>query len=141
MAAKIIDGKRISEKIKAQLRQEIKKLNKKPGLAIIQVGNNPVSEIYVNNKRKACEEVGIFSELHRVPENVSEAQLVNLIQRINSDNKIHGCIVQMPLPNHLDGQKIVDALCPLKDVDGLTTYNQGRLLGGKNTAHIPATPR
>ncbi len=141
MAAKILDGKKIAEGIKAGLKEEIKKLNKKPGLAIILVGENPASEIYISNKRKACEEVGIFSELHRVPQNVSEEQLINLVQRINSDNRINGCIVQMPLPAHLNAQKIIDSLCPLKDVDGLTTWNQGKLLLGDNSGLFPATPR
>ena len=140
MPAKILDGKKLAERIKENLKQHIKKLPAQPGLAIILAGNNPASEIYVSNKRKACEEVGIYSELHKVPENVGEEQLLNLINRINSNPKIHGCIVQMPLPKHLNEQKIIDALCPLKDVDGLTTFNQGRLLGGKNAMHIPATP-
>ncbi len=141
MSAKLIDGKKLSAQIKAQLKQEVTKLSFQPGLAIILVGNNPASELYVGNKRKACGEVGIFSELHQVPENVTEEQLISLVQKINSDKKIHGCIVQMPLPKHINEQKVVDALCPLKDVDGLTIYNQGMMLLGNSSAHIPATPR
>jgi len=141
MPAKLIDGKKLAEQIKAQLKAEVSKLKQKPGLAIVLVGNNPASELYVGNKRKACTEVGITSELHQVPETVTEEQMLALVEKINSDKKIHGCIIQMPLPKHLNEQKIVHALCPLKDVDGLTAYNQGLAMLGNPAAHIPATPK
>src|SRR3989344_26428 len=131
MAANIIDGKRLASEIKARLKEEVKTLQQKPGLAIILLGKNSASEIYVKNKLKACEEVGIYSELRRLSgDDVSEKRVIEIIDRLNSNDKISGIIVQMPLPEHLDSQKIIDTVCPLKDVDGLTTYNQGKLARG-----------
>ncbi len=141
MAANIIDGKKLASEIKARLKEEIKSFKQKPGLAIILLGNNPASEIYVKNKLKACEEVGIYSELRRLSgDDVSEKRVIDIIEKLNSNDKINGIIVQMPLPEHLNVQKVVDAICPLKDVDGLTTYNQGKLARGDLSGIIPATP-
>lgn len=140
MGGKIIDGKKLAEEIKAGLKAEIKKLKQKPGLAIILVGNNPASEIYVRNKLKSCEEVGVYSELHRLHEVDDGKRLIEIIQKLNSSDKISGIIVQMPLPEHIDEQKVIDSICPLKDVDGLTTYNQGKLVLGDTSGIFPATP-
>ena len=141
MGAKIIDGKKLAGEIKNSLKEDVKKLSSKPGLAIILLGSNPASEIYVKNKLKACEEVGIYSELHRLSGDVvSEKRVIEIIEKLNSSPKISGIIVQMPLPQHLSEQKIIDSICPLKDVDGLTTYNQGKLLRGENSGLCPATP-
>ncbi|HIJ97678.1 TPA: bifunctional 5,10-methylenetetrahydrofolate dehydrogenase/5,10-methenyltetrahydrofolate cyclohydrolase [archaeon] len=141
MAANIIDGKKLASEIKARLKDEVKNLKQKPGLAIIIIGENIASEIYVKNKLKACEEVGIYSELRRLSGDVvSEKRIIEIIDKLNSNEKISGIIVQMPLPDHLNEQKIIDSICPLKDVDGLTTYNQGKLARGDLSGITPATP-
>lgn len=140
MAAQIIDGKKLADEIKANLKQEISKLNEKPGLAAILVGNDPASELYVSSKHKACEEVGIYSEVHKIPASTNEKELIDLIKKLNSDKKIHGILLQLPLPKQFDEQKIIDTICPKKDVDGLTTWNMGRLFIGLD-AFIPATPK
>ncbi len=141
MSTNIIDGKKLASEIKARLKEEIKSLKQKLGLAIILLGSNPASEIYVKSKLKACEEVGIYSELRRLSDDdVSEKRIIDIIEKLNSNDKISGIIVQMPLPEHLNMQKVVDAICPLKDVDGLTTYNQGKLARGDLSGIMPATP-
>jgi methylenetetrahydrofolate dehydrogenase (NADP+)/methenyltetrahydrofolate cyclohydrolase len=141
--ANIIDGKKVAEEVKKEVAQEVKKLKEEtgivPGLAAVLVGNNPASQIYVRNKRRACEEVHIYSEEYRLPEETPESELLSLIERLNRDNKIHGILVQLPLPKHINETRILRAVSPLKDIDGFHPENVGLLVEG-NPRFIPCTP-
>lgn len=131
MTAHIIDGKAIATKLRRELKGKVDKLIKNgqpvPGLAVIMVGQDPASEIYVRNKRKACEEVGFHSIAHDLPIDTSQAGLIDLINQLNNDHSIHGILVQLPLPSHIDEHLILDTIKPEKDVDGFHPYNIGRL--------------
>jgi methylenetetrahydrofolate dehydrogenase (NADP+)/methenyltetrahydrofolate cyclohydrolase len=138
----IIDGKKISAEIKGRIKDEVKILTtegRRPGLAAVLVGDNPASVIYVRNKRKACEEAGIYSEEHKLPATTNQEDLLNLIFRLNNDPKIHGILVQLPLPKHLDTDQVVYAVSPKKDVDGLHPSNIGHLTMG-SPVFVPCTP-
>jgi methylenetetrahydrofolate dehydrogenase (NADP+)/methenyltetrahydrofolate cyclohydrolase len=138
----IIDGKKISAEIKGRIKEEVKILmteGRRPGLAAVLVGDNPASVIYVRNKRKACEEAGIYSEEHKLPAATSQEDLLNLIFRLNNDPKIHGILVQLPLPKHLDTEQVLYAISPKKDVDGLHPSNIGHLTMG-SPVFVPCTP-
>lgn len=140
--AKVIDGRVLAEKVRKELVQEVKKLKRKkihPGLAVVLVGDNEASKIYVRNKIAACEQIGITSFHHRLPEKATEKQLLNLIARLNRDKKVHGILVQLPLPKHIHPDRVVEAIDPKKDVDGLHPYNLGLLSVGKPN-FIPCTP-
>lgn len=142
MAAVVIDGKVISKEIKDKVRQEAEGLKKRgvtPGLAAVLVGENPASVIYVRNKRKACEESGIYSEGHTLPESTSQSELLGLIERLNQDPKIHGILVQLPLPKQINSEVILNTISPFKDVDGLHPYNVGKLMMG-DPVFVPCTP-
>ena len=135
----IIDGKKVSEKEKENLKQDILENNLSPSLAVIQVGDNKASNVYVRNKKRACEYVGIkFSEL-KFPENIEEYILIDEIKKLNNNDDIDGIIVQLPLPSNLDAKKIVNYIDPLKDVDGLTYENVGNLVVG-NDCLVSCTP-
>lgn len=136
---KIIDGKAIAKELRENLKQEIADNNLNPGLAIIMVGNNPASEIYVRNKRKACAEVGIKEELYQFAENTSEEEILNCIIKLNNDESINGIMVQSPLPNHLDEDKIMNYIVPEKDVDGFGISSLGYLASNEEK-FISATP-
>ena len=128
--AQIIDGKLISAQIKDELKEEVQDLIERgvmPGLAVILVGNNSASQVYVNNKKKACEYVGIKSFSYELPEETSEAELLGLIESLNNDKSVNGILVQLPLPNHMDENKIILAIDPKKDVDGFHPQNVGAL--------------
>ncbi len=143
MTAKVIDGTGISEVIRKELKKRVEKLWKKgvqPRLDIIMVGEDPASEIYVKKKILSSGEVGIKSELHKFPGGVKEKELLEMIERLNSEGSVHGILVQLPLPEHLDERKIIDSVCPEKDVDGLTAYNLGNLFAGK-AKFEPCTPK
>ena len=140
MAAKIIDGKKIAEEIREGLKKKISKLKQRPGLAVVLVGDNPASQVYVNMKEKKCNEVGFYSKKIVLPENTSQEELLDLVNKLNQDQKIHGMLVQLPLPNHINPQLIIDAILPYKDADGLNPLNLGNLFAGKNTI-VPATPK
>ncbi|RMF05675.1 bifunctional methylenetetrahydrofolate dehydrogenase/methenyltetrahydrofolate cyclohydrolase FolD [Candidatus Woesearchaeota archaeon] len=144
MMAKIIDGKKVAEEIKENLKVEVSEFREKngfpPGLAVVQVGNNPASTAYVSFKQKACEQTGIYSVKHHLDESVSEEELLSLIGKLNSDSKIHGILVQLPLPEHIDEQKVISAIAPEKDVDGFHPVNVGRFVVGME-ALLPCTPR
>ena len=131
MTAAIIDGKAIAQQIRAEIKQTVAQQvangQRPPGLAVILVGNNPASEVYVGHKRRACEEVGFHSEAHNLDADVSEAELLALIGRLNDDERIDGILVQLPLPDHIDTETIIEAILPSKDVDGFHPYNVGRL--------------
>jgi len=136
----IIDGKKISEELKSAIAREVSGLNSKPGLAVILVGDNAASKVYVNNKEKGCQEVGFSSVKINRDENTSEKELLQLIQDLNNDETIDGILVQLPLPNHIDTKKVIEAIDPIKDVDGFNKENMGRLLQNNPTLR-PCTPR
>jgi len=142
MAAKIIDGKKIAADIRNELKAEVEKLKAKGiivGLGVILVGQDPASVSYVTAKEKACGEIGIYSDDNRLPENTSEKQLLELISRMNKDPKINGILVQLPLPKHIDEQKILLAVDPAKDVDGFHPICVGKMVTGQKT-FLPCTP-
>lgn len=140
---KIIDGKIISGIIKGEVKAETQKLitekNIIPGLAFIIVGENPASKVYVKNKGKACEEMGFYSVTSQLPDSTSEQELLDLISQYNSDSKIHGILVQLPLPNHINESRIIEAIDYRKDVDGFHPQNVGRLSIGQS-CFISCTP-
>lgn len=136
----IIDGKKISEELKSAIALEVSGLNSKPGLAVILVGDNAASKVYVNNKEKGCQEVGFNSVKINRDENTSEKELLQLIQDLNNDETIDGILVQLPLPNHIDTKKVIEAIDPIKDVDGFHKENMGRLLQNNPTLR-PCTPK
>ena len=138
----IIDGKRISTEIKDETRDkvaELKAQGKEISLAVVQVGDNPASCVYVRNKKKACEYVGIKSVSHELPEETTEAELLELIDKLNNDDIINGILVQLPLPAHMDENKVIDAISPYKDVDGFHLMNVGALSTGQK-GFISCTP-
>ncbi|MBL7686344.1 MAG: bifunctional methylenetetrahydrofolate dehydrogenase/methenyltetrahydrofolate cyclohydrolase FolD [Deltaproteobacteria bacterium] len=140
--AQIIDGKKLAEKVRDQIQQEVKKLKKKkivPGLAVILVGEDPASQVYVRNKILACEKVGMKSFHYPLPAKTSQKKLLELIQKLNKNKKIHGILVQLPLPKHLKSEEIIRAIAPQKDVDGLHPYSLGRLASGQPT-YVSCTP-
>lgn len=140
--ATIIDGKAIAAKIRAELKNSVAELATKgvvPGLAVVLVGEDPASKVYVSMKEKACADVGIFSDEHKLSAETSEQELLDLIARLNADPKIHGILVQLPLPKQINTEKVLEAISPDKDVDGFHPYNVGRLMVGKPTFQ-PCTP-
>ncbi len=140
--AEIIDGKKIAAEIRGRIKEETGKLaakGRQPGLAAVLVGDNPASVIYVRNKRKACEEVGIYSEEHTLPETTTQEDLLKLILQLNNEPKIHGILIQLPLPKHLDTDRVVYTVSPKKDVDGLHPNNVGHLTMG-SPVFVPCTP-
>ncbi len=142
MSARIIDGKAVAAKICEELKAKVEKLvaaGKQPGLAVVIVGDNPASRVYVNSKKKKCVELGIYSEEHTLAETVTEAELLGLVDQLNNDPKIHGILVQLPLPGHLDEQLILDRISPAKDVDGFHPVSVGRMLIGL-PGFLPCTP-
>jgi methylenetetrahydrofolate dehydrogenase (NADP+)/methenyltetrahydrofolate cyclohydrolase len=139
---KIIDGKAISAKLKEELKDEVEKLKEVgiiPGLAVIIVGNDPASKTYVNSKEKNAEKLGLYSVKHQLDEKVSEEQLLKLIDDLNNDSKIHGILVQLPLPNHIDSKKVLNKISIEKDVDGFHPENVGKMIVG-DKAFLPCTP-
>lgn len=142
MTAQIIDGKAVAARLRESLRERIIRLTEKgnqPGLAVILVGDDPASRVYVNSKRKACAALGIYSEEHTLPGDVSENVLLDLIDRLNSDPKIHGILLQLPLPAHLDEDKMLERIDPNKDVDGFHPVNVGKMVIGLE-GFLPCTP-
>ncbi|MDQ5983759.1 MAG: Bifunctional protein FolD protein [Eubacteriales bacterium SKADARSKE-1] len=140
--AKIIDGKVVSSKIRQDLKEEVCKLKEKSisvTLAVIIVGNDPASRTYVNNKKKACSEIGIISEEYAFDENVKETELLNLIYNLNRRNDVTGILVQLPLPKHLSEKKIIESIDPKKDVDAFSEINVGKIMIG-NYNFLPCTP-
>lgn len=140
----ILDGKMIAQKIKDELKEKIEKMKENnqraPGLAVIQVGENPASKIYVNSKVKQCSEVGINSKTFIYPETISEQELLDKIGELNSDNTIDGILVQLPLPVHINEMKVIDKIALNKDVDGFKPENIGLLLLNRDEAFISCTP-
>ena len=140
MTATIMDGKALAEKIRARIKAEVQNLRQKPGLAAIIVGENPASKLYVDMKRRTCDEVGIYSELYKLPDSTSEGELLQLIKKLNVNTKIHAILVQLPLPPKLNEEKILAAVALEKDVDGFSPANIGKLMAGKEAA-VPCTPK
>ncbi|MEQ5224868.1 bifunctional methylenetetrahydrofolate dehydrogenase/methenyltetrahydrofolate cyclohydrolase FolD [Proteus cibi] len=144
MSARIIDGKSIAQTIRSEVAEKVKqRINagkRAPGLAVILVGDNPASQIYVGSKRRACEEVGFISRSYDLPDTTSEADLLNLIDQLNADNTIDGILVQLPLPAGIDNVKVLERIHPDKDVDGFHPYNIGRLCQRAPKLR-PCTPR
>ena len=138
----IIDGKRISQEIKDELKDKVealKAVGKKAALAVVQVGNDPASCVYVNNKKKACAYIGIESLSYELEEETTEEELLELIKRLNEDEKVHGILVQLPLPKHINEDKIIQAISPKKDVDGFHPENVGKLVIGEK-GFVSCTP-
>lgn len=140
--AKIIDGKQISKEVRAEIAAECASLKERgiiPGLAVVIVGTDPASQVYVRNKKKACEEVGFHSEVYELPEETTEEELLALVERLNGDDSIHGILVQLPLPRHLDDKIIIDHIDPKKDVDAFHPVNVGKIMIGEYD-FLPCTP-
>jgi len=137
--AKLLDGVAISKVIREKLAQEIAAENLSPGLAVILVGDNPASQVYVRNKIKAAEHVGIKSFSHYLPATTTQEELLELIESLNEDSKVHGILVQLPLPSHINAQHIIVSIDPEKDVDGFHPINAGRLSLGM-PGFVPCTP-
>lgn len=143
MAASIIDGKAISELTRNEVLQDANDLKTQAGivphLAAILVGNDPASQVYVRNKERACEKAGLRSTLHRLPDSTTQQELLSLIQQLNADDSVHGILVQLPLPTHIDAVAVLDTVHPLKDVDAFHPENVGLMLQGR-PRFLPCTP-
>ena len=140
--AKIIDGKKISQEIKDELKERVAALKEKGvevTLAVIQVGSNPASTVYVGNKKKACAYVGIKSLAYELPEETTEAELLELVEKINKDDSVNGILVQLPLPKHIDEDKVIKTISPEKDVDGFHPESVGKLSIGQK-GYVSCTP-
>ena len=140
--AQIIDGKAVSARIKSGLAEEVKALGEQGiriGLAVVIVGNNPASRVYVNNKKKACAEVGIESFEYALPEETTEAELLGLVKKLNADEKVNGILVQLPLPGHINETAVINAISPSKDVDAFHPENVGHIMIG-DYKFLPCTP-
>ncbi|MGN1458235.1 MAG: bifunctional methylenetetrahydrofolate dehydrogenase/methenyltetrahydrofolate cyclohydrolase FolD [Acutalibacteraceae bacterium] len=140
--AKIISGKEVSAQVRADVRAECETLKKQgitPGLAVIIVGDDPASRVYVNNKKKACADVGFLSEEYALPEQTTQEELLELIEKLNNKKEINGILCQLPLPKHLDEKAVINAISPLKDVDAFHPSNVGRIMIG-DYHFLPCTP-
>lgn len=142
MAAQIIDGKQVAADIRAELKQEVAKLKEQgivPGLGVVLVGEDPASVSYVTGKERACEELGIYSDQHRLPVETSQAELLALVAKMNADPKINGILVQLPLPKHMNESEVIFAIDPAKDVDGFHPVSIGKMVVGEKT-FLSCTP-
>ena len=143
MTAKIISGKQIAEEMRAEMKVEIEELKSKhnivPGLTVVLVGEDPASQVYVRNKKKSCEAIGINSLEHKLPADTPEDELLALVDKLNNDDKVHGILVQLPLPKQIDEHKVLNLIVPEKDVDGFHPVNVGRMLVG-DPVFLPCTP-
>ena len=137
--AQIIDGKAVSAKVKEEVRQEIEREGLDVGLAVVIVGDDPASRVYVNNKKKACEFVGFKSEEYALPAETTQEELLNLVETLNNKKDINGILVQLPLPKHLDDKAVIEAISPLKDVDAFHAVNVGKIMLGEYD-FLPCTP-
>jgi methylenetetrahydrofolate dehydrogenase (NADP+)/methenyltetrahydrofolate cyclohydrolase len=143
MTARVLDGAAIAQGIRTEVGAEVAKLRaggRKPGLAAVLVGEDPASAVYVRSKGKACEEAGMHSVTLRLPASASEAELLETVDRLNADLQIHGILVQLPLPKHINSERVLRRIDPAKDVDGFHPVNVGKLVIGDRTAFRPATP-
>jgi methylenetetrahydrofolate dehydrogenase (NADP+)/methenyltetrahydrofolate cyclohydrolase len=140
MVAEIIDGKDIAANVRAQLKEDVAAMSKPPGLAVILVGDDPASHVYVRNKIRACQEVGIQSYEAKLPAKAAQAEVAAEIEAFNSNPNVHGILLQLPVPDHLDSDALVQSISPSKDVDGLTLKNVGALVAGMKGL-VPCTPQ
>ncbi len=139
IGAKIIDGKQLARSVRREIRRQVKKLKFRPGLAVVQVGDDPASTVYVSNKEKDCQYVGFHSEVRRMPAETPQAAVIEQIHTLNRREDIHGIIAQMPVPDSIDGDAIINTIVPEKDADGLTLVNLGSLLINREQT-VPCTP-
>jgi len=142
--AEIIDGKKISSEIREELKSKVAEMQSKygevPGLAVVLVGDDPASAVYVRMKGKGCEEVGIRSFQYILPEATSQDELINLIKELNGDSKVNGILVQLPLPKHISEKAVINAIDPIKDVDGFHPINVGKVVADEDDCFYPCTP-
>ncbi len=143
MTAELIEGKRIAGQVLEEMAQRVATLKAQrgvtPGLTAVLVGDDPASQVYVRNKTRACEQTGLFAETVRLPQDASETQVIETVRRLNADPRFHGILVQLPLPKHVNEARVLNAIDPDKDADGLHPVNAGRLAGGQ-PVFVPATP-
>jgi methylenetetrahydrofolate dehydrogenase (NADP+)/methenyltetrahydrofolate cyclohydrolase len=141
--AKILDGQALAKEVRGEVAAGVVEMGENhqvtPGLAAVLVGDGPASAVYVRNKRRACDEVGMFSETFALPASTSQDELLELVDRLNQDSRFHGILVQLPLPDQIDQYAVIEALDPRKDVDGIHPFNAGQLLQGR-AAFVPGTP-
>ena len=141
--AQVLDGKSIAETIRSEIAMEVSAFRHRTGiqptLAAILVGNDPGSQVYVRNKERACEKAGMGSRLHRLTEETTEAELLLLLEQLNADSSVHGILVQLPLPRHIDTRRVLDAVSPKKDVDAFSPENVGLISQGR-PRFLPCTP-
>ncbi len=144
MPAQLIDGKALAQEIRQGIAQDIEALvgqtGVRPGLAVVLVGDDPASAVYVRNKKKACDTAGLYVDDHTLPATTTQEELLKLINQLNADPKIHGILVQLPLPSQIDSQTVLNAVLPEKDADGFHPYNIGRLVAG-DPLFVPCTPK
>ncbi len=141
--ANLIDGRAIARQLQDESAERIRSLKTRgilPGLAFVRVGEDPASKVYVGRKEKTCAELGIFSETHVLPEKASEAELLGLLERLNANQRLHGILVQAPLPSHIRSEVVYSTVLPTKDVDGFHPVNVGKLMLGDTTGFVPCTP-
>lgn len=142
MSAPVINGKQVSEEIRGALRGEVERMAKQgftPGLAVVLVGEDPASQVYVRNKEKACQDLGYYSEVHRLSASTTQDELLELVDKLNRQSNIHGILVQLPLPKHIHEKAVIDAISVDKDVDGFHPVNVGNLVIGDDSL-LPCTP-
>lgn len=142
MTARILDGRRVAAEVRREVAAEVAALvtaGIRPGLAVVLLGEDPASALYVGNKEQACREVGIFTETLRPPATIAQGELLDIVAALSADERFHGVLVQLPLPPHIDEQAIIEAILPAKDVDGTHPFNMGRLAEGRPTV-VPPTP-
>ncbi len=137
----ILDGKKLRDKILVGLEQKISTFVRKPKLVVILAGDNPASQIYVSNKKKCAEKIGIISEVINYPSDVEESALINKVHELNNDKSVTAILVQLPLPEHISKTNVIEAIAPEKDVDGFTSYNYGKLFSGEEPYAYPCTPK
>lgn len=139
--AQILDGKKLREKILDELKLKVESFTQKPSLVVILVGENPASKIYVNNKKKTAQNLGINSEVINYPSDITEQELLDKIEKLNNDKNVTAILVQLPLPSHISKENVINAISPSKDVDGFTPYNFGKLFSGLEPVVYPCTPK
>ena len=139
MSAELLNGSRLAQRVRSQIRRSLKKLKFTPGLAVVQVGNDPASTLYIKHKQRDCEKVHFHSEVHRLPADISQETLIEHIEVLNERPDIHGMLVQMPLPDGIDKEAVIDRIAPHKDADGLNPINLGNLLINRERV-TPCTP-
>lgn len=139
MSAELLNGNQLAKRVRSQIRRKLKKLTFTPGLAVVQVGNDPASTLYIKHKQRDCEKVHFHSEVHRLPADINQDTLIEHVEALNARTDIHGILVQMPLPEDIDKEAVIDKISPQKDADGLNPVNLGNLLINREGV-TPCTP-